>query len=339
MLTSIELFAGGGGMALGMERAGFLPVLLNDNDAHCIETLRINRPDWNVVYASVSELDFKPYAGFVDCVSGGFPCQAFSHAGKRLGFEDVRGTAFYDFARCIKETNTPVFVAENVKGLTTHDNGNTLVTILSVFEELGYTVQSQVLNANNYKTPQKRERVIIVGVRNDIKARFSYPKIAGGGYVLLDALRAGRLYKKDVAHCSHTGYTTVKRAVMELVPEGGNWRSLPPSVAAEYMGIAYHSGGGKTGVARRLAWQKPCPTLTTSPAQKLTEFCHPDETRPLTVNEYARVQTFPDNWIFSGSQNQQYKQIGNAIPVNFANAISKQIASFITKNKIANNEN
>ena len=103
---------------------------------------------------------------------------------------------------------------------------------------------------------------------------------------------------------------------MELIPEGGYWRDLPDDLQREFMGGSYHLGGGKTGMARRLSWAEPSLTLTCNPAQKQTERCHPKETRPLTVREYARIQTFPDDWEFAGSVSSQYKQIGNAVPVN-----------------------
>jgi DNA (cytosine-5)-methyltransferase 1 len=103
---------------------------------------------------------------------------------------------------------------------------------------------------------------------------------------------------------------------MRLIPEGGYWRDLPDSLQRSYMGASYHLGGGKTGMARRLSWSEPSLTLTCNPAQKQTERCHPSDTRPLTVREYARIQTFPDDWDFVGSVSSQYKQIGNAVPVN-----------------------
>jgi len=111
-------------------------------------------------------------------------------------------------------------------------------------------------------------------------------------------------------------YSDSKRKIMELIPEGGYWRDLPDDLQREFMGGSYHLGGGKTGMARRLSWMEPSLTLTCNPAQKQTERCHPKETRPLTVREYARIQTFPDDWEFSGSVSSQYKQIGNAVPVN-----------------------
>ena len=112
---------------------------------------------------------------------------------------------------------------------------------------------------------------------------------------------------------------------MELVPPGGCWVNLPEDIAKAYMGKSYYSGGGRRGIARRIAWDEPCLTLTTSPSQKQTERCHPDETRPFTVREYARIQSFPDEWEFQGTISEQYKQIGNAVPVEMARRVGIQI--------------
>lgn len=124
-------------------------------------------------------------------------------------------------------------------------------------------------------------------------------------------------------------YPEKKRKVLELVPEGGDWRDLPEEVAKEYMGKSYYLGGGKTGMARRLSMDEPSLTLTCAPAQKQTERCHPTETRPLTVREYARIQTFPDTWTFAGNLTQQYKQIGNAVPVNLAWAVGRALVRLL----------
>jgi DNA (cytosine-5)-methyltransferase 1 len=126
---SIELFAGAGGLALGPEKAGFKAVLLNEIDKDACQTLRDNRHDWGVRQDDITNIDFKSFAGEVDFLSGGFPCQAFSYAGKKLGFEDTRGTLFYQFARAIKEIQPKDFLGENVRGLLKHDHGRTLSSI------------------------------------------------------------------------------------------------------------------------------------------------------------------------------------------------------------------
>lgn len=307
--TVIELFAGAGGTALGMENAGIEHVLLNEWDKHACETLRLNKPDWNVIEADVRNLNFSEDQA--DIVQGGFPCQAFSYAGNKMGFEDIRGTMFFEFARCVKEVKPKIAVGENVRGLLNHDNGKTLKTMISVLEELGYRVKYKVLKAHYFDVPQKRERLIIIGVRKDLDIPMIFPKEKDYILTLKEALENCPKSEGQV-------YPPKKKKIMELIPAGGYWRDLPENLQKEYMGASFYMGGGKTGMARRLSWNEPSLTLTCSPAQKQTERCHPKETRPLSVREYARIQTFPDDWKFSGSVAQQYKQIGNAVPVNLS---------------------
>lgn len=315
----VELFAGAGGLALGMERAGLSSLLLNEVDKHACETLRRNRPRWNVLEKDVAETDFSAYQGRAAVVAGGFPCQAFSYAGKQLGLNDARGTLFYEFARAVKEIRPLVCLGENVRGLLNHDNGATLQGMIDVLDELGYEVVSpQYLRAEEYFVPQKRERLFLVGLRRDAKLSFSYPKPLQHVLTLRDALKAGKLYDIDVPESAGARYPRSKEIVLERVPPGGCWRDLPVDLQKSYMKKSFYLGGGRAGIARRISWEEPCLTLMCSPAQKLTERCHPDETRPFTVREYARIQTFPDNWIFSGPLSAQYRQIGNAVPVNLA---------------------
>jgi DNA (cytosine-5)-methyltransferase 1 len=326
----LELFAGAGGLALGLEQAGLQCMMLNEIDKDACKTLRLNRPKWNVVEGDVSTLNFKPFKGKVEVVTGGFPCQAFSYAGKKLGFEDARGTLFYEFARAIKETKPLVAVGENVRGLISHENGRTLRGMISILEELGYrVVEPQVLKAIFFNVPQKRERLFIVAVRKDIKVPFVFPKPCKRILTLRDALKAGGLYKTDVPVSPGQKYPKEKAEVMQLVPPGGYWRDLPLAVQKSYMKGSFYLGGGKTGMARRMSWDEPSLTLTCAPAQKQTERCHPDETRPFTVREYARIQTFPDNWEFAGALTSQYKQIGNAVPVNLAKAVGLQVVKML----------
>lgn len=318
--THIELFAGAGGLALGLEQAGFVGVeFVEFNHAAC-ETLRLNRPKWNVIEEDVNKVDFTKYYNKIDLVSGGAPCQAFSYAGKKLGFGDTRGTLFSQFARCLKEVSPKMFLFENVRGLLSHDHGRTFETIKHVFEELGYIVQYKVLNAAYFGVGQKRERIIVVGIRSDLSniVQFNYPEPNETMTTLRDVLQG-------VPDSPYIPYSEKKKAVMKLVPPGGCWVDLPDEVAREYMGKSYYSGGGRRGMARRIAWDEPCLTLTTSPSQKQTERCHPDETRPFTVREYARIQSFPDEWNFFGNLSDQYKQIGNAVPVELARKVGLQI--------------
>ncbi|MES1023612.1 DNA cytosine methyltransferase [Gloeocapsa sp. BRSZ] len=317
--TVIELFAGAGGLALGLENAGLEAKALIEIDKDAVATLRHNRPNWNVIHADVSQVSFDNMGA--DVVTGGFPCQAFSYAGKGLGLEDIRGTLFYEFARCVKEVKPKLFLAENVRGLISHQKGKTLSTVLAVFESLGYNVQYRLLNAVNYDVPQKRERVIIIGTLPGIC--FRYPAPSPKILTLRDAL-------KNVPPSEGVKYSPKKAAVLALVPPGGCWRDLPENIQKSYMMKSYYLSGGRTGMARRISWDEPSLTLTTSPSQKQTERCHPDETRPFTVREYARIQTFPDDWEFMGGISSKYQQIGNAVPVNFAYHLGRAIMSALS---------
>lgn len=330
--TSIELFAGAGGLALGMSMAGINHLMLNEINHDACETLRLNRPSWNVTECDIRKLNFDIYKDRIDLITGGFPCQAFSYAGNKGGFEDARGTLFFELARAVKEIRPKVFLCENVKGLASHDGGNTLKVIKNVIADLGYTlIEPHVLQAIKYKVPQKRERLIMVAIRNDVaeKVTFHWPSPYYRIMTLRDAFYKGELYDSDVPHSEGQHYPEKKRKVMELVPMGGYWRDLPEDVQREYMGGSYMLEGGKTGMARRLSLDEPSLTLTCAPAQKQTERCHPIETRPLTIREYARIQTFPDDWKFAGNITSQYRQIGNAVPINLAYAVGRSIVRLL----------
>lgn len=322
--TSIELFAGAGGLALGMENAGIKHKLLVEIDKYAAATLKHNRPKWNVSCADAREAS---YAGLsADIVTGGFPCQAFSFAGNQMGFEDARGTLFFELARCIKDVRPKIAVGENVRGLLTHDNGKTLRAMLSILNDLGYRVAYRVLRAQYLDVPQKRERLVIIAVRKDLDLPILFPKETDYTVSMREALA-------DVPLSLGQEYPKRKHEVMKLVPPGGYWRDLPIKIQKTYMGGSFFLGGGKTGMARRLSWDEPSLTLTCSPAQKQTERCHPEETRPLNVREYARIQTFPDEWQFQGSTNAQYKQIGNAVPVNLGYHVGRCLVAMLEGKK------
>jgi DNA (cytosine-5)-methyltransferase 1 len=320
----VELFAGCGGLALGLENAGLKAELLVEIDKKASETLKLNRPKWNVIADDIKNVDFTKVKA--DVVAGGFPCQAFSYAGKRMGFEDTRGTLFFEFARAIKEIKPKIILGENVKGLEKHDEGRTLKTMLDVLDELGYKATYKVLRAQYFDVPQKRERLVIIGIRKASKTKILFPKEKNYTVSIGEAL-------KGVPKSEGQVYTEKKRKIMELIPQGGYWKDLPDNLQKEYMGGSYFLGGGKTGMARRLASDEPSLTLTCNPAQKQTERCHPFETRPLQIREYARIQSFPDSWTYSGSVASQYKQIGNAVPVNLGFHIGTAIIAML-ENKV-----
>lgn len=327
MLKAIELFAGAGGLALGVERAGFDTIALVEIDKDAAMTLKTNRPNWNVIcddIANISCLDLESYfqiaKGELDLLSGGAPCQAFSYAGKRLGLEDARGTLFYHYAIFLEKLQPKMFLFENVRGLLTHDQGRTYQTMLGIFEEAGYTVTYKVLNAWNHGVAQKRERLITIGVRKDLELSIDFMFPAPNEYkpILRDILI-------DCPQSEGVNYSTYKTEIYKLVPPGGYWRDIPADIAKEYMKSCWEMGGGRTGILRRLSLDEPSLTVLTSPSQKQTDRCHPLEPRPFTIRENARCQSFPDDWMFCGSIGSQYKQVGNAVPVNLAYEIAKQI--------------
>ncbi|MCL2632753.1 MAG: DNA (cytosine-5-)-methyltransferase [Coriobacteriia bacterium] len=329
--TCIDLFAGAGGTALGFHNAGIKHVLLAEINRDAASTLQTNSDNmklgWNVWECDVARID---YSGMqADIIQAGFPCQAFSYAGKSLGFEDTRGTLFFEFARAVNEVRPMIAIGENVRGLLTHDGGRTLKTMLDVLESIGYSVAFKVLRAQYLDVPQKRERLILFAIRKDLDYPAVFPVEKDYFISLREALEGCPVSEGQK-------YTDRKYDIMRQIPEGGYWRDLPDDLQREYMGASYFHTGGRTGMARRLSWDQPSLTLTCNPAQKQTERCHPSETRPLSIREYARIQTFPDEWQFHGSTASQYKQIGNAVPVNLGYHIGRCVLAALGHIGIAN---
>jgi DNA (cytosine-5)-methyltransferase 1 len=329
---AIELFAGGGGMSLGLESVGFEHVTLVENNKDACNTLRTNRTQWNVIEEDVRNVDFTGYEN-IDLLAGGFNCQSFSYAGNKLGFNDARGLLFFEFTRAIKEIQPKVFLGENVKGLLTNDKGNTIKTVKETLRGLGYTlIEPKLLRAIFYKVPQRRERVFLVGIRNDLikeNCVFNWPEYYHKIFTVRDALFAGELYNTDCPLSDGETYSKMKYSILSQVPEGGNHYNLPEETRKEYLKKSYKASGKQTGIARRLSFSRPSLTILCSPAQKRTERCHPTETRPLTIRESARIQTFPDSWTFVGSKEARYAQIGNAVPVNLVEAIGRRLIALL----------
>lgn len=336
--TSIELFAGAGGLALGLEQAGFEHIALVEINKDASNTLKYNRSNWNVICDDIEkvasddlEKKFNINKYELDLLSGGAPCQSFSFAGKRLGLEDVRGTMFYHYATFLNKLQPKMFLFENVKGLKTHNQGKTFKTINNIFNDEGYKVQCKTLNSWNYGVAQKRERLIMIGIRKDLTDEylFNYPKVYEYKPVLRDVL-------KSVPMSEGSKYSENKVNLFKQVPAGGYWKDIDPILAKSYMKSCWDMEGGRTGILRRLSLDEPCLTVLTTPQMKQTERCHPTEIRPFTVRENARIQSFPDEWVFVGSVASQYKQIGNAVPVNLAKEIGLEIIKTLTKENSKN---
>lgn len=378
-----SFFSGALGLDLGLEQAGIHPTLVNEIDADCVDTIRLNRPSLQVLKESIANLDgdklrqTRKFWGDVELMVGGPPCQSFSPGGKRAALSDPRGNLIYEYLRLVSEVRPKYFVLENVANLTTaalrhrpisqrpgqhwslktydhhawregdgdhaaladdERSGSAVRQILQDVQALGYFVTFGVLDAADYGSPQHRLRFVMVGARD-----FPPPVLpsATHGPALLHpyktvrdavwAIRAepgpGAQYTPDVA-----GY-------FAQVPEGGNWRSLPPDLQRQAMGGSFESGGGKTGFYRRLAWDRPAPTITGRANRKGSALCHPDAVRPLAVKECAAIQGFPPDWTFSGSMSSQYQQIGNAVPLALGRAVGQAITDHKSQSSVGWSDN
>ena len=318
--TFIEVCSGGGGLSCGLIQSGFKPLLLNEIDKICCATLAANHINIPINHGSITDLNLTNYKNNVDLLCGGVPCQSFSTAGKRRGLSDPRGRLIYDFIRLIKECNPKYFLIENVLGLVKQDFFPDLLKQLSIDNH--YKVDYQLLNSKDYEVPQRRQRVIIIGIRHDdhdvSTTPFNYPIPSSKHILLKDVLT-------NVPDSPGVLYTKRKEAMYKLIPQGGNWRSMTKEKQLELLGEAFIRNRPSAGVLKRLSMDDFSMTLTTAPDQNITSRCHPLYDRPLTIREYARIQTFPDSYNFCGSIRQQYKQIGNAVPVRLAYFIGKAI--------------
>lgn len=346
----VSLFSGAMGLDLGLQESGLNIVIGQDFDADCVATMRLNghkalNGDIRNIHPEVvlEQSHLSPGEPFLIC--GGPPCQPFSTAGKRGGINDPRGSLFMDFIRMIDYIRPRFFIMENVKGILSsplnhiphaeRDQENCISDekvidiIISEFNKLNYKTVYGVLDAVNYGVPQFRERFLLIGSRDDEEIFLPFPthfqmhqEPLYRWKVLRDAI-----FDLENNPGEHANFSKERLGFLQLVPEGGNWRNLPLDIRQEAMGGAYESGGGKVGFYRRLSYAQPSPTLVTSPIQKATMMCHPTKDRPLSIREYARIQQFPDNWIFSGTAASKYRQIGNAVPIGLGKALGNAVQS------------
>lgn len=350
----ISLFSGAMGLDIGIERAGFKICVCIEKDKEAADTIRANT-EIPVIEGDICEISTEEILSEarlakedVTMVIGGPPCQAFSTAGKQKGLSDFRGNLILQYLRVIKEILPEYFILENVRGLlsaklnsipdeysdyadSVDKKGSVLNFLVTEFKGLGYSVSYALLNSANYGVPEKRERVIVIG---HIGSRVPIPAPShseDGSFgtskwiTLFDAI--GDLEsRKDLQYMPLR-----KKSIpfLSMLKEGQNWRNLDPKLAEEAMGKAYFLGGGKTGFLRRLSFSEPSPTLVTSPTMPATLLCHPTCLRPLSIEEYGRIQQFPDNWKFSGKLSSVYRQIGNAVPVGLAYVVGMQIMRHI----------
>ena len=354
----ISLFSGAMGLDIGLQEAGLNVVIGQDFDQVCVDTMKAN--GHHVLGGDIRDIEPQTILDMTNLkigepflICGGPPCQPFSTAGKRLGINDPRGSLFMDFIRMIGYIQPRFFVMENVKGIMSaplkhvptaefdkndpeQRLGTVLEVILSEFNKLGYKTVYGILDSVNYGVPQFRERFVLIGSRDHediflpVPTHFQMHQNPECRWrTVKDAIYD---LEDDDTECSK--FSEERKNYLKMVPEGGNWRSLPENIIPEAMGGAYRSGGGKVGFYRRLSYSQPSPTITTSPAQKATMLCHPKKDRPLSVKEYARIQQFPEDWVFVGTTAAKYKQIGNAVPVGLAKAIGLAIIATAENNAV-----
>ena len=348
-MKSLSFFSGALGLDIGLEQAGIKSVLACEIDKNARETIKTNRPDLNVIEDinefNISDFESKIDFSKIDLIEGGPPCQAFSTAGKRKGFNDSRGNVFLKFLNTIELIKPKYFVIENVRGLlstkfeldfsefTRYDlderlyakKGSALLYAVRRMEECGYEVNFNLYNSMFFGVPQSRERVIIIGTLDKNRVPF-LKKTHGDG--LEKIVTTKEVFKGiDYSNDRHQKLSERTLKYIKHLKSGENWRNLPENLIEEAMGNSYKLGGGKTGFYRRLDWDKVSPTIVTSPVMPATLLCHPKENRPLSIKECARIQQFPDNWNFQGNVTSIYKQIGNAVPVGLGRAIGEVIVN------------
>jgi DNA (cytosine-5)-methyltransferase 1 len=360
---ALSFFSGAMGLDIGIEKAGFDVRLACEIDKFCRQTIALNKPQIALLtdINSYTAEDIRAKAGLKDCdeidlIMGGPPCQAFSTAGNRKGFNDERGNVFLKYLNLCFELKPKYFVIENVRGLLScpmdhrpHDQrgsdypdlsedelkGGALNFILNRIEKSGYGYSFNLYNSANFGTPQTRERVIIICSRDGKTPPFLVPTHSENGEYGLPKWNTLKKCISNISQHDHITFPEKRLKYYRLLKSGENWKSLPIELQKKAMGKSYYSGGGKTGFLRRLAWDKPSPTLVTHPAMPATDLAHPKEDRPLSVQEYKRIQEFPDTWELAGPIIQQYKQIGNAVPTGLGLAIGKLVMNLIAGENIS----
>ena len=358
-IVAMSFFSGAMGMDIGMQRGGIHSVLACEIDKHCRKTIIANNPGIGLIgdICKYNPDEILEYAGIpkghkIDVIFGGPPCQAFSTAGKRRSFEDERGNYFLSFIDLIGSLKPTYAVIENVRGLLSAPyplgetigepiKGGALYYILKKLKTYGYTVSFNLYNSANFGAAQIRERVVLICKLGKSRVNYLEPthsEDASGGLKPWETLSKA-IEGLDPESQNYISFPEKRLKYFRHLIGGQNWRDLPKEIQIEAMGKSYYLGGGKTGFYRRLALDRPSPTLVTHPAMPATDLCHPIEDRPLSVEEYARIQGFPDDWLFCGKTLDIYKQIGNAVPVPLGEAIAKAILADMKGEKVSQGNN
>ena len=366
---ALSFFSGAMGLDLGLEKAGFEILSCCEVDNSCRKTILKNKKQISLI-GDIRDYDarqIRKSAGLktddeIDLIVGGPPCQAFSTAGKRQGFDDKRGNILLTYLDRIIRLRPKFAVIENVRGILSaplkhrphnlrgsgfpplaydEGKGGALYYILERLRNAGYGISFNLYNAANFGTPQKRERVIIVCSRDGQKLPYLVPTHSQNGEFGLPKWRTFKEAVEGIPKNGHHFITFPEKRLKyyrQLDP-GQYWRHLPEHLQKEALGASYYAGGGKTGFFRRLAWDEPSPTLVTHPAMPATDLAHPDEDRPLSIEEYKKLQEFPDSWQIEGSLLEQYRQVGNAVPISLGQAVGRLLMDYMDGKKIKSYNN
>ena len=318
--TVASLFSGCGGMDLGFAQAGFKLLWANDFETTACETYAHNLGN-HIICGDITRIDLN-HIPDVDVMIGGFPCQDFSMIWKRGGLDTDRGNLYRYFVDAVKIKRPKVFVAENVKGLLTANQGLAVEQIARDFAEIGYVVDVDLYNFANYGVPQLRERVFIVGVRSDIDWDFKKPEPthSTGSYVTAGKALVG--VKKIKLNQEHQKIADKTKRMLELIPEGGNFSDIPKDHPLYVKGMISH-------VYRRLHRNKPSTTIIAGGGGGTWGY-HYSEPRPLTNRERARLFGYPDDFAFIGTVTQVRKQIGNSVPPPAARMLANSLIPALT---------
>jgi DNA (cytosine-5)-methyltransferase 1 len=364
--VALSFFTGAMGLDLGLERAGIRTVLASEIDEATRKTIAANRPGIELIgdVRDYTPKDIRESANLqpkseIDLIVGGPPCQAFSTAGRRQAFDDERGNVFLKFIELILDLRPRYAVIENVRGLlsaplahrphshrglsfpplsSTEQQGGALYFILNMLRTGGYEVSFNLYNSANFGAPQVRERVVVLCSRDGQRLPYLSPTHSRDGQFQLKPWRTFRDVTATLpkAPCDYVRFPEKRLRFYRMLKDGQNWRNLPEALQQEALGNSFFAGGGKTGFLRRLAWDKPSPTLVTHPAMPATDLAHPKEDRPLSIQEYKRLQEFPDSWKVVGSLTNQYRQIGNAVPTSLGLAIGKLLLAHDAGREVKN---
>lgn len=343
-IIALSFFSGAMGLDIGMRNGGIHALLACEFNKYCRMTINQNAPEMALIgdinqyeAEDILRLAKIPQGRKVDVIFGGPPCQAFSTAGARRALNDERGNVFLRYIDIVEKIRPTYVVIENVRGLLSAPypysdidkpvKGGALCVILDRLRDAGYTVSFELYNAANFGAPQIRERVVIIGKLGDERVDYLMPTHAENGEFGLAKWRTLKDAIADIQEKEHhyVEFPEKRLKFYRMLKEGQYWKDLPHDAQVEAMGSKLHMGGGKTGFYRRLSYKRPSPTLVTDPTMPATDLCHPTKDRPLSVEEYSRIQEFPDNWVICGPINEQYKQIGNAVPIKLGEAIARTI--------------